>query len=127
MFLVVLANGAEVGFDEYMNLVLDDAEEVNIKKKSRKQLGRILLKGDNITLMMNTRPTDSHSDSDDESALDYSSIRYTFNFPDFRSDSVRLIDEKQNMVGVVPKREALQMAEDAELDLVCSFITLASL
>ncbi|KAK6128079.1 hypothetical protein DH2020_038162 [Rehmannia glutinosa] len=42
------------GFDEYMNLVLDDAEEVNVKKKSRKELGRILLKGDNITLMMNT-------------------------------------------------------------------------
>ncbi|KAG6739774.1 hypothetical protein POTOM_057389 [Populus tomentosa] len=43
-----------LGFDEYMNLVLEDAEEVNIKKKSRKSLGRILLKGDNITLMMNT-------------------------------------------------------------------------
>uniref|UniRef100_A0A803N1F1 Small nuclear ribonucleoprotein E n=1 Tax=Chenopodium quinoa TaxID=63459 RepID=A0A803N1F1_CHEQI len=42
------------GFDEYMNLVLDDAEEVNVKKKTRKSLGRILLKGDNITLMMNT-------------------------------------------------------------------------
>lgn len=27
------------GFDEYMNLVLDDAEEVNIKKKSKKTLG----------------------------------------------------------------------------------------
>ncbi|KAK7329841.1 hypothetical protein VNO77_24021 [Canavalia gladiata] len=46
--------GRIIGFDEYMNLVLDDAEEVNIKKKSRKTLGRILLKGDNITLMMNT-------------------------------------------------------------------------
>lgn len=46
--------GRIIGFDEYMNLVLDDAEEVNIKKNSRKQLGRILLKGDNITLMMNT-------------------------------------------------------------------------
>uniref|UniRef100_A0A2C9VNZ9 Sm protein E n=1 Tax=Manihot esculenta TaxID=3983 RepID=A0A2C9VNZ9_MANES len=43
-----------MGFDEYMNLVLDDAEEVNVKKKTRKSLGRILLKGDNITLMMNT-------------------------------------------------------------------------
>jgi len=41
------------GFDEYMNVVLDDAEELSIKKKSRKPLGRILLKGDNITLMMN--------------------------------------------------------------------------
>jgi hypothetical protein len=31
---------------------LDDAEELSIKKKTRKSLGRILLKGDNITLMM---------------------------------------------------------------------------
>ena len=37
-----------------MNVVLDDAEELSIKKKTRKALGRILLKGDNITLMMNT-------------------------------------------------------------------------
>ena len=42
------------GFDEYMNVVLDEAEELSIKKKTRKALGRILLKGDNITLMMNT-------------------------------------------------------------------------
>ncbi|GKF20095.1 small nuclear ribonucleoprotein E-like protein, partial [Tanacetum coccineum] len=45
------------GFDEYMNLVLDEAEEVSIKKKkppTRKQLGRILLKGDNIALMMHS-------------------------------------------------------------------------
>lgn len=40
------------GFDEYMNLVLDAAEEVDMKKGGRKALGRILLKGDNITLMM---------------------------------------------------------------------------
>merc|ERR1712087_439092 len=46
--------GRIVGFDEYMNLVLDDAEELSIKKKSRKALGRILLKGDNITLMIST-------------------------------------------------------------------------
>ncbi|KAJ9537642.1 hypothetical protein OSB04_030375 [Centaurea solstitialis] len=45
------------GFDEYMNLVLDEAEEVSIKKKTRKPLGRILLKGDNITLMMNSYVT----------------------------------------------------------------------
>ena len=43
--------GRIIGFDEYMNLVLDDAEEVSVKRKSRKPLGRILLKGDNITLM----------------------------------------------------------------------------
>ncbi|KAJ0006879.1 hypothetical protein Pint_29808 [Pistacia integerrima] len=42
------------GFDEYMNLVLDDAKEVHIKKKTRTSLGRILLKGNSITLMMNT-------------------------------------------------------------------------
>jgi len=46
--------GVIIGFDEYMNLVLDDAEEVHRKKGTRKKLGRILLKGDNITLMMNT-------------------------------------------------------------------------
>ncbi|KAI3446724.1 hypothetical protein Pfo_003389 [Paulownia fortunei] len=46
--------------------------------------------------------------SDDE-ALDISSIR---------SDTVRLIDEQQKMVGLVSKAQAFQMAEDAELDLV---------
>mmetsp|Transcript_5137 Transcript_5137/g.15013 ORF Transcript_5137/g.15013 Transcript_5137/m.15013 type:complete len:89 (+) Transcript_5137:66-332(+) len=44
--------GKIVGFDEYMNLVLDEAEELLMKKKERKPLGRILLKGDSITLMM---------------------------------------------------------------------------
>merc|ERR1711893_148113 len=43
--------GVIVGFDEYMNLVLDDAEEVHIKTHNRKNLGRIMLKGDNITLI----------------------------------------------------------------------------
>jgi len=46
--------GRIIGFDEYMNLVLDEAEEISLKKKTRKAIGRILLKGDNITLMMNT-------------------------------------------------------------------------
>ncbi|KAI7728521.1 hypothetical protein M8C21_001039, partial [Ambrosia artemisiifolia] len=35
-----------------------------------------------------------------------------------QSSTVRLIDEAQNMVGVVSKSAAVQMAEDAELDLV---------
>ncbi|XP_043706229.1 translation initiation factor IF3-2, chloroplastic-like isoform X2 [Telopea speciosissima] len=35
-----------------------------------------------------------------------------------RSASVRLIDAQQNMVGVVSKTEAIQIAEEAELDLV---------
>lgn len=41
------------GFDEYMNLVLDDASEVDMKHKSRKALGRIMLKGENITAIFN--------------------------------------------------------------------------
>ncbi|OWM65838.1 hypothetical protein CDL15_Pgr015263 [Punica granatum] len=49
------------------------------------------------------------SDSDDEKALDISAIR---------SPTVRLIDQQHIMVGVVSKLEAIQMAEDAELDLV---------
>jgi small nuclear ribonucleoprotein E len=36
-----------------MNLVLDDAEELDVKKKVSKSLGRILLKGDNITMLLN--------------------------------------------------------------------------
>lgn len=44
------------GFDEFMNLVIDDAEEVAIDKKTgaaegRRKLGQILLKGDNISLI----------------------------------------------------------------------------
>ncbi|GCC25849.1 hypothetical protein chiPu_0004261 [Chiloscyllium punctatum] len=41
--------GCIIGFDEYMNLILDDAEEIHMKLKSRKPLGRVMLKGDNIT------------------------------------------------------------------------------
>jgi len=44
--------GKIIGFDEYMNLVLDQAEEIGIKTKTRKPIGRILLKGDNITLLL---------------------------------------------------------------------------
>ncbi|PXF50174.1 Small nuclear ribonucleoprotein E [Gracilariopsis chorda] len=43
--------GCIIGFDEYMNLVLDDAVEVHQKRDSRQKLGRILLKGDTITMM----------------------------------------------------------------------------
>ncbi|PIM98469.1 hypothetical protein CDL12_29050 [Handroanthus impetiginosus] len=51
----------------------------------------------------------TRSKSSDDEALDISSIK---------SDTVRLIDEQQKMVGIVSKAEAFQMAEDAELDLV---------
>eukprot|EP00842_Homolaphlyctis_polyrhiza_P000800 jgi/Hompol1/1720/HPOL_000259-RA len=43
--------GQIIGFDEFMNLVMDNAEELTVKTGARKQVGRILLKGDNITLM----------------------------------------------------------------------------
>ncbi|GAA5921067.1 hypothetical protein JCM3775_004077 [Rhodotorula graminis] len=49
--------GKILGFDEFMNVVLDDAEEVYVKdtksKKTgdRQRLGRLLLKGENITLI----------------------------------------------------------------------------
>ncbi|KAI0033724.1 Sm-like ribonucleoprotein [Vararia minispora EC-137] len=44
--------GRIIGFDEFMNLVMDDAAEVYIKDaKPRRELGRIMLKGDNITLI----------------------------------------------------------------------------
>ncbi|KAI2805782.1 hypothetical protein RDWZM_008952 [Blomia tropicalis] len=46
--------GHIIGFDEYMNLVLDDAHELNMKNNSRRKIGSILLKGENITLIMNT-------------------------------------------------------------------------
>uniref|UniRef100_A0A2K6MYB7 Small nuclear ribonucleoprotein E n=1 Tax=Rhinopithecus bieti TaxID=61621 RepID=A0A2K6MYB7_RHIBE len=40
--------GCIISFDEYMKLVLDD---IYSKTKSRLQLGRIMLKGHNITLL----------------------------------------------------------------------------
>lgn len=43
--------GKIIGFDEYMNLVLDDCEEFNLKKGTRSHLGKMMLKGDNISLV----------------------------------------------------------------------------
>jgi len=43
--------GHIVGFDEYMNLVLDEAAEVHLKKHTERKLGRIMLKGDNISVI----------------------------------------------------------------------------
>ena len=33
--------GKLIGFDEYMNVVLDDADELSIKRKTRKALGTL--------------------------------------------------------------------------------------
>ncbi|KAI1292832.1 putative small nuclear ribonucleoprotein E [Halotydeus destructor] len=46
--------GHIIGFDEYMNLVLEEAEEVYVKTKRRRNIGKILLKGENITLIRGT-------------------------------------------------------------------------
>ncbi|KAI9476842.1 hypothetical protein LPJ78_000188 [Coemansia sp. RSA 989] len=43
--------GQILGFDEFMNIVLDDTKEIHTKKGTEKHLGRIMLKGDNITLI----------------------------------------------------------------------------
>ncbi|KAF2260720.1 small nuclear ribonucleoprotein E, partial [Lojkania enalia] len=43
------------GFDEFMNMVLDDAVEVHLDKNgsplSRRNIGQMLLKGDNVVLI----------------------------------------------------------------------------
>lgn len=43
--------GKIIGFDEFMNVVLDETDELDMKKRTRKTIGRLLLKGDNITLI----------------------------------------------------------------------------
>ncbi|VDO04903.1 unnamed protein product [Rodentolepis nana] len=43
--------GRIVGFDEYMNLVLVEACERHMKSGAKKMIGRILLKGETITLI----------------------------------------------------------------------------
>jgi small nuclear ribonucleoprotein E len=45
--------GLIIGFDEFMNVVLDNATEVYIKKGKRREIGRLMLKGDNIALICN--------------------------------------------------------------------------
>jgi small nuclear ribonucleoprotein E len=43
--------GTLLGYDEFMNLVLEDAVEINTKSKSTFPVGKMLLKGDNVGLM----------------------------------------------------------------------------
>ncbi|KAL1959768.1 hypothetical protein VTO42DRAFT_1354 [Malbranchea cinnamomea] len=53
--LAVRIEGKIRGFDEFMNLVIDDAVEVTLPTKTeeekRRRLGQILLKGDNVSLI----------------------------------------------------------------------------
>ncbi|KAF1344141.1 sm snRNP core protein Sme1 [Delphinella strobiligena] len=54
--LGIRIEGTIRGFDEFMNLVVDDAFEVkqptkNDPDESRRPLGQILLKGDNVSLI----------------------------------------------------------------------------
>ncbi|WYZ46440.1 hypothetical protein EsH8_IX_000665 [Colletotrichum jinshuiense] len=54
--LSIRIEGKIRGFDEFMNLVIDDAVEVKQITKTnpeetRRQLGQILLKGDNVSLI----------------------------------------------------------------------------
>ncbi|CAK9054709.1 Probable small nuclear ribonucleoprotein E (snRNP-E) (Sm protein E) (Sm-E) (SmE) [Durusdinium trenchii] len=50
--------GRILGFDEYslhvLSIEVQCDPEIMVKKKTRRAIGRILLKGDNICLMMNT-------------------------------------------------------------------------
>ena len=39
-------NGKLIGYDEYMNLVLDDVEET--KDENKRRLGKIILRGNNV-------------------------------------------------------------------------------
>jgi len=47
----LVIEGQIIGFDEYMNMTLDDAAEVDTKTGKKVDVGRILLKGDAITLL----------------------------------------------------------------------------
>lgn len=51
--------GHIIGFDEYMNLVLDEAEELYVKTGKRRTVGKILLKGENIVLIQATDGPDA--------------------------------------------------------------------
>jgi len=39
-----------------MNMVLEDAVEIDSKKNARREVGRIMLKGDAVTLLQEAQP-----------------------------------------------------------------------
>lgn len=49
-------DGHIVGFDEYLNMVLDEAEEHYVDTGERRKIGRIMLKGSNVTLIQYMQP-----------------------------------------------------------------------
>ena len=58
--------GNLLGFDEYMNVVLDDSYELELEKKTKKFIGKILLKGENICLISRVGYyEDYHGQNDD--------------------------------------------------------------
>ena len=55
----MVLEGQIIGFDEYMNMTLDGAFECDLKSGKRTDIGRILLKGDAITLLQHVNPPPS--------------------------------------------------------------------
>lgn len=43
--------GKILGFDEFMNVVLDDTYEIRTKSNTSRPLGKIMIKGENVTLV----------------------------------------------------------------------------
>lgn len=58
----MVLEGQIIGFDEYMNMTLDDAFECDTKTGKKEAIGRILLKGDAITLLQHAAPIASSKD-----------------------------------------------------------------
>jgi small nuclear ribonucleoprotein E len=52
----MILEGQIIGFDEYMNMTLDEACEMDTKTGKKENIGRILLKGDAITLLQSANP-----------------------------------------------------------------------
>ena len=47
----MIIEGKLVGFDEFMNIVLDDAYEIYLNKKSRSALGTLMLRGECVGIV----------------------------------------------------------------------------
>jgi len=55
--------GQIIGFDEYMNITLDGAVEIDVKTGKRSNIGRILLKGDCVTLLQEAPRPENDADT----------------------------------------------------------------